>query len=457
LTEIFEEKRMSFTRRNLFAAGAAALLSRTAPAADATGPLITLSPRPVDLEMPVAGFVDEITPVEHFFVRCHSYTPDVNIADWSLRIDGLVSQPLTLTMADLKKFPRAELTGVLECAGNGRTFYEPRLPGAQWRFGSVGNAKWAGVRFHDVLQKAGLKEGAAHLLLDGADVPLGKMPDFQRALPVEKALHPDTLLAWEMNGKPLTAQHGFPLRVIAPGWAGDSWVKWLQHIEVLDHEFEGFWMKTAYRHPSHPVAPGATVDPKDMVPVTDLNVKSVIAHPGEWAKPGLVNVQGVAWSNSSPVSKVEISSDDGRNWAPAKIIGTGTKYGFRKWTYIWEVREGEHTLISRATNEAGQTQPLQQEWNPSGYLWNVAQARTVLVSKSAPAKTAAAESPTPEPLPEGYQAACLGCHDDHMMRQQRLTRAQWDREVTKMSGWGAEVKPEHRNAILDYLAAHFKP
>jgi sulfite oxidase len=447
---------MSLTRRNLLLTGAAALLSRNARPADGSGGLITLSPRPVDLEMPVDGFIDEITPVEHFFVRCHTYTPEVKLEAWKLRIDGLVERPLSLTMADLKKLPRVEMIGVLECAGNGRSFYEPHLPGAQWRFGSVGSARWAGVRLRDVLQKAGLKPGAAHLLMDGADVPLGKMPDFQRALPVDKGLHPDTLLAWEMNGKPLTAQHGFPLRVIAPGWAGDSWVKWLQHIEVLDHEFEGFWMKTAYRHPSHPVAPGATVDPKDMVPVTDLNVKSVIAHPGDWVRPGSVTVQGVAWSNASPVTKVDVSVDSGKTWASAKLLGTGTKYGFRKWTYGWKAEEGQHTLMARATNAAGQAQPLQQEWNPSGYLWNVAQGKSVSVAKVAPVVSAAVVE-SAEPKPAGYEAGCLTCHDDHMMRQQRLTRAQWDREVTKMTGWGAEVKPEHRSAILDYLSAHFKP
>jgi hypothetical protein len=292
--------------------------------------------------------------------------------------------------------------------------------------------------------------------MDGADVPLGTMPDFQRTLPVEKGLHEDTLLAWEMNGKPLTAEHGFPLRMIAPGWAGDSWVKWLQHIEVLDHEFDGFWMKTAYRHPAKPVAPGTAVDPKDMVPVTDLNVKSVIATPGDWTKPGLVTVQGVAWSNASPVAKVEVSVDSGNSWKSAILTGKATKYGFRRWTYAWSAEEGPHILISRATNAAGQTQPLQEEWNPNGYLWNVAQPRPVLVAAARP--PAAPGAPTPDLTPpDGYKASCFACHDEHMMRQQHLTRAQWDREVTKMTGWGAPVKPENRDALLDYLSSGFKP
>ena len=202
---------MSLNRRNLLLTGAAAFLSRTAPAE-----LITLSPRPVDLEMPAEGFINEITPVDQFFVRCHTYTPEVKLADWKLEVAGLVERPMAFTMDDLRKLPHFELVSVLECAGNGRTFYEPHLPGAQWRFGSVGNARWTGVRLRDVLGKAGLKPGATELLLDGADVPVAKMPDFQRTLTVEKGMHPDTMLAWAMNGKPLTAQHGFPLRVIAP-------------------------------------------------------------------------------------------------------------------------------------------------------------------------------------------------------------------------------------------------
>jgi DMSO/TMAO reductase YedYZ molybdopterin-dependent catalytic subunit len=448
---------MAITRRNLLFAGAAALLSRTArPADEQSAGLITLSPRPADLEMPVEGFVDEITPVEHFFVRSHTYVPEVKESDWKLVVDGLVERPLTLTLADLKRFPRSELVSVLECAGNGRSFYSPPVAGAQWRFGSVGNARWSGVRLRDVLQKAGLKPGATQLLLDGADVPLGRMPDFQRTLAVEKGLHEDTLLAWEMNGKPLTSQHGFPLRVIAPGWAGDSWVKWLQHIEVLDHEFDGFWMKTAYRHPANPVPPGTAVDPKDMVPVTDLNVKSVIARPGDWATPGFVTVEGVAWSNAAPVTKVEVSVDSDGNWKPATLAGKATQYGFRRWTYNWRAEEGSHTLISRATNAAGQTQPLQQEWNPNGYLWNVAQPRPVLVATAKPPAPAIAQPSEPTP-PGAYRTACFGCHDDHMMRQQHLTRAQWDREVTKMSGWGAGVRPENRDALLDYLSSVFKP
>jgi hypothetical protein len=193
-----------------------------------------------------------------------------------------------------------------------------------------------------------------------------------------------------------------------------------------------------------------------MIPVTALNVKSVIATPNEWAAPGVIAVQGVAWSNTSPASKVEISADAGKTWSPARFTGKPTKYGFRKFAYAWRVAEGRYTLISRATNESGQSQPLEPEWNPNGYLYNAAQPRAITISKIRTASTTEPE-PEPQPEPSGYRSACFACHDDHMMRQQRLTRAQWDREVTKMNGWGAVVTPEQRNSLLDYLSVRYKP
>ncbi len=441
-------------RRTFFAATAVVALSRSTGAAD-LAKMIVRSPRPEDLEMPLDGFREWITPVDRFFVRCHTYLPEpAQLPEWKLTIDGVVNQPLTLTLDDLKKFPRVELVAVLECAGNGRSFYKPRVAGTQWEFGSVGNARWAGVRFRDVLAKAGVKESAKEFLLDGADVPIGTMPKFQRTIPLQKALDPDTLLVYEMNGAPLSAEHGFPLRLMAPGWAGDSWVKWLRHIEVLDHEFDGFWMKTAYRHPPNHVEPGTAVDPSAMVPVTDLNVKSVIAEPsGVFVKPGLIRIAGVAWSNSSPVTRVDVSVDGGQTWKPAKLGKDQSRYAWRLWELDWKAQPGNHTLISRATNAAGQTQPLAEEWNPNGYLWNVAQPMDVGVAGAV--ETKSGDLPMPPSHPAGYDAACLTCHDESMMRQQHLTPAQWDREVNKMTGWGAKIKPEERAAILKYLSGNF--
>ena len=446
---------MNLSRRSLFLA-AAGVLPRLSNSADLAR-MIVRSSRPEDLEMPLDAFNQWITPIDSFFVRCHALTPEpVNLGEWRLKLDGVVNRPLTLTMDDLKKMPRVELVAVLECAGNGRSFYQPRVAGTQWAFGSVGNGRWMGVRFRDVLERAGVRDPAQNILLDGVDVPLGKMPDFQRTIPVKKALHPDTLLAYEMNGQPLPVEHGFPLRLIVPGWAGDSWVKWLQHIEVLDHEFEGFWMKTAYRHPTHPVAPGTAVDPKEMVPVTDLNIKSVIATPTSgWIKPGRVRISGTAWSNSSPVTSVDVSVDGGSTWRSAKLGKDKGQYAWRLWQLDWLAVQGQHTLMARATNAAGQKQPLEQEWNPSGYLWNAVQRVDVEVTGKEMINVPV-ESRAPV-HPPGYQSACLTCHDEGMMVQQRLTPAQWDRELNKMVGWGAPVKPEDREAILQYLSSQFKP
>jgi sulfite oxidase len=448
---------VNLTRRRLFLAAAAGAFPRLADSADLSKMMVRSS-RPEDLEMPLDGFNQWITPIDQFFVRCHTYTPEPpKLAEWRLKLDGVVNQPVMLAMDDLKKMPRVEMVAVLECAGNGRSFYQPRVAGTQWAFGSVGNARWAGVRFRDVLAKAGLKDSAQHILFDGADVPLGKMPDFQRTIPVKKALDPDTMLAYEMNGEALPLEHGFPLRMIVPGWASDSWVKWLEHVEVLDHEFEGFWMKTAYRHPAHPVEPGAAVDPKEMIPVTDLNVKSVIATPAAgWIKPGRSRISGTAWSNTSPVTRVDVSIDGGDTWKPAKLGKDKGQYAWRLWQLDWEAKLGEQrTLLARATDAAGQTQPLAGQWNPSGYLWNAVQRVDVEVSTKEMINIPMESRPPAQP--PGYQSACLTCHDEGMMQQQRLTPAQWDREVNKMTGWGAPLKPEDREAILQYLSSQFRP
>ena len=195
--------------------------------------------------MPLSGFSDFITPVDHFFVRTHVYVPTVELSQWRLKVDGEVASPLTWTMDDLKKLPSIELVSVLECAGNGRAFYNPTVPGQQWQNGGVANGRWRGVRLAEVLRKAGIKDSAKEILFDGADAPIGKMADFQRTITVKKALDSNTILAYDMNGAALPVKHGFPLRVVAPGWASDSWTKWVTSISVLDHEFDGFWMVNA--------------------------------------------------------------------------------------------------------------------------------------------------------------------------------------------------------------------
>ena len=434
------------TRRAFLSFAAAALLSQSK-----SGEMIVRSLRPEDLEMPDAGFGDFITPIGRLFVRSHAAVPKVELADWRLKVEGHVSSPLTLTMEDLRKMPSVELLGVLECAGNGRAFYDPPVAGLQWTNGAVGNGRWRGVRLTDVLRRAAVKSGAVDVLFDGADVPMGTMADFQRSIPLRKAQEPYTLLAYALNGETLPVKHGFPLRVVVPGWAGDCWTKWLTSVRVLDQEATGFWMKNAYLYPKVPAAPGAVVSPEAMSPVTSLRVKSVIAFPenATQVESGKrIVVRGAAWSgDDGPVTGVDVSVDRGRTWKPARLTGDASPFGWRLWEYPWTPsHDGAQTLLARARDAGGDVQPLVPEWNPSGYLWN-AVAR-VDVNVPAGVATSPAEAVAP---PAFFRETCVICHEDDVIRQQRLTRAQWDRELNKMIGWGARVRAEDRETLLDYL------
>ena len=428
--------------------------------------MIVRSARPLDLEMPIEGFADYITPIDRFFVRSHVYTPRVDIGQWRLTIDGEVASTMSLSMDDLRRMPSVELVSVLECAGNGRGFYEPSMPGLQWGHGAVGNGRWRGVRLADVLKRAGLKSSPKEVLFNGADVPIGTMPDFQRSIPIAKAVHPATLLAYEMNGETLPIEHGFPLRVVVPGWAGDSWIKWVTSITVLNREHDGFWMARAYRHPGRAVQPGTAVPPEQMQPVTSLRVKSVIAEPRDdrgfitvAAAGDPLTIRGAAWSgDAGPVTRVDVSVDEGRSWSRATMPGNQrTDFGWRLWSYRWTPRRpGNYTVLVRARDAAGDTQPIAQEWNPSGYAWNVVPRVRVSVA-SEPGGNGGVVGGVTDPPPPSFKNSCLVCHDDDVIRQQRLTRPQWDAEINKMVGWGAKVSDQDRSALVNYLADRYGP
>ncbi|MBL8172365.1 MAG: sulfite oxidase [Acidobacteria bacterium] len=336
--------------------------------------LIVRSLRPEDLETPVTLLNTWITPIDLFYVRHHAYAAKVDAAQWKLTVDGEVNQTLSLTLDELKKLPKATVTVTLECAGNGRAFFDPPMPGIQWERGAVGTARFSGVRLADVLKKAGVKATGKYVALNGADKPVGKQPDFIRNLPLAKALHPDTILAYEMNGEPLPIIHGFPLRAIAPGWEGAYAVKWLQHVQVIDKEHEGFFVKTAYRFPNKQVAPGAAVPPENMEPLTGLVVKSLINAPANDTsfKPGKVKIAGFAWAGESFISKVEVSKDNGATWVLAKLGKERERYAWQSFEYEFTItKPGSYLLMARATDDKGNVQPVSPHWNPSGYLWNV--------------------------------------------------------------------------------------
>src|SRR5882724_9962274 len=279
--------------------------------------MLVRSYRFLDLEMPVEFMTDWITPVEHFFVRNHMLAPDpVDPKNWKLTIGGEVEHPQTLTLADLRKTPVRNVTTVVECAGNGRSLQSPKVPGIQWGKGAVGNGQFSGASLKNLLERAGVKDSAKHVMFKGLDIVPGKVPPFIRSIPIEKALDADTLVATHMNGTVLTPHHGYPARLVSPGWAGAASCKWLTEIIVLDKPAEGNFMSPGYRLPNQPVKPGEAVKPEDTHSVTALTVKSVIAAPGNETKlkPGSHVVRGVAWAGEADITKVEISTDGGGSW-----------------------------------------------------------------------------------------------------------------------------------------------
>jgi len=346
-------------------------------AAQTQDPLIVHVTRPYDAETPVQEFLSWVTPNDRFFVRSHFGPPPperIDKATWRLTLSGLVEHTLTLTFDDLLKFEEITVTAVVQCSGNGRAFHRPKVPGVQWERGAVGNARWTGIRLRDVLRRAGLKTQARHLQLLGADRPVAEtVPLFVRSIPIEKALHPDTILAYRMNGEPLPLLHGAPLRLITPGWMADSCVKWLMDLTVQEEEAKGYYMQTAYRYPLHPVQPGEVIDPHDLKPVEAMVVKSLIAAPQQGAtlSGGTVMVQGVAWTGEGRIARVEVSTDEGQTWEPARLVGDDVPYAWRRWQFLWQVRgSGLRTILCRATDDRGQVQPMASPWNPGGFLWN---------------------------------------------------------------------------------------
>ena len=339
--------------------------------------LIVRVARPLDAETPVQEFASYLTPNSRFFVRSHFGPPPAELLsdqNWRLNVIGMVDRPLTLTLKELKQCEEITPTAVVQCSGNGRAAHRPKTPGVQWDRGAVGNARWTGVRLRDVLTKAGLQAKGRHIQFQGADRPVATtVPLFVRSIPLEKALHPDTILASQMNGRPLPLLHGAPLRVITPGWMADSCIKWLTDITVSQEEAQGYYMQTAYRHPTRPVTPGEAIVAGDLKPVEAMIVKSLIAQPKDGASlvPGPVAIQGVAWTGEGKIVKVEVSHDEGQTWEQARLIGEDQPYAWRQWQVIWQATvSGSRTILCRATDDRGQTQPKTSPWNPSGFLWN---------------------------------------------------------------------------------------
>ena len=383
---------MAMNRREIFAALIAAAAAPRARAADDSvtipgkRPMILHNDRPEDLETPLRYFDSWITPVDAFFVRQHLPRPSaIDPAAYRLTVNGMTSKPLQLTLADLQKLPQATVPATIECTGNGRAFYTPKIPGVQWSRGAIGNAEWSGPRIGDILKLAGASPSAAFLETDGADTGVAATPDFVRSLPMKKALDPSTVLALKMNGQPLPDIHGFPARLIVPGWDGTSSVKWVVRLTAAAEANKGFFMNPGYRYPKYNLPPGSPARPAELEVIEGMPVKSTIVAPEDQSKVGMgsITIRGFAWAGEEAIERVEVSTDGGSRWHDAELSSPKLHFAWRLWHLDWKPADpGYYTIMSRATDSARRVQPIVAAWNPSGYLWNAIDRVGVTVEKA---------------------------------------------------------------------------
>jgi DMSO/TMAO reductase YedYZ molybdopterin-dependent catalytic subunit len=332
--------------------------------------------------LPLEALRYPITPVGLHYLLIHYDIPSVDERDWRVTIDGEVERPLSLSIDELRAFPAVEAVATMECAGNGRALLSPRPPSQPWRQEAVGTARWRGAPLRAVLERAGPRETAVEVLFTGLDKGVeGEVAQsYQRSLPLEEALRDEVLLAYEVNAQPLPPQHGFPLRLIVPGWYGMTNVKWLDSVSVLDRRFSGYQHARAYRF--------RVEEGDEGVPVTRMQPRSLIVPPGipefltreRTVESGLVRLEGRAWSGWGETAAVEVSVDDGRTWDRAELSkDVDSPWAWRYWSYDWPAAPGRHIVSCRASDTAGNTQPLEQVWNVGGYANNAVQRIAVNV------------------------------------------------------------------------------
>lgn len=349
------------------------------PAAKARGAfpgMITREKEPVNLEFPFPTLDGRITPNNQFYIRGHFHIPELDASAWRLTIGGEVKQEVTFTYEDLRRMPSKKVMATLECAGNGRARLAPKVKGLLWEQGAVNNAEWTGVPLSVLLDKAGIKPGTIEIILEGADkgevTEEPKSPGeihFARSMPLSKARQAEVIIAYQMNGKDLTAEHGYPVRAIIPGWYGMASVKWLTRIIATAVPFEGYWQTLEYaywkRKDGQPT----------LTPVTEMQIKAEIARPAlreavPAGKP--YRVYGAAWCGESEVAKVEISTDEGKSWQQAKMLDQPLAFTWRLWEFNWQVptQAGKQKLIARATDKKGNTQPMEHDKDRRTYMVN---------------------------------------------------------------------------------------
>jgi DMSO/TMAO reductase YedYZ molybdopterin-dependent catalytic subunit len=333
---------------------------------------IVLSEEPLVLETPLENLHDFITPTQSFYVRNHFPIPKIDLEKWRLRVEGEVEKPFDLTFDEVAKLQTRIIPATLECAGNGRAFLEPKVKGVQWRIGGVSNAEWTGVPLSSLLERAILQSAAREIIFEGVD--RGKLEDpkaprdeinFARSIPIEKAA--DVLLAYKMNDVDLPPEHGSPLRAIVPGWYAVASVKWLQRIIVSEKPFNGYYQTLDYAYWRREGKQAR------LTPLSEIQTKAVIVSPAEGetvVRDSNLHVRGAAWTGSGEVKSVELSADGGATWSDAKLLGESIRNAWRLWEFNWKTpsQPGKVTLVARATDSNGATQPLERDADRGTYM-----------------------------------------------------------------------------------------
>jgi len=330
---------------------------------------------PLNLEMPFSSLDTFLTPTKSFYVRTHFPIPAIDRDAWWLHVEGEVEKAFAINYEQLMTFESVMAPVTLECAGNNRSFLEPKVKGVQWHLGAVSTAEWTGVRLSTLLDRATLKPNACEVILEGADCGMLEDPKgppgeltFARSIPLEKARR-DVLLAYKMNGDDLPPEHGFPVRAIGPGWYAMASVKWLQRIIVTDRPFTGYYQTIDYAYWEK------RDDIAELKPLTEMQVKAEIARPAEdeiVPAKSSVRVCGGAWACDAEISKVELSTDGGATWCDAKLLGESKLNAWRFWEFDWQTpsQPGKQTLIARATDSLGRTQPVLRDPDRGTYMIN---------------------------------------------------------------------------------------
>ena len=332
--------------------------------------------------MPLEALRHDVTPLGLHYLLVHYDIPWVDLRDWRLEVGGAVERPLTLSMDDLRLRPTATEAVTMECAGNGRALLDPRPVSQPWLREAVGTGEWTGTPLAGLLAEAGVVDGAVEVLFTGADrgVEEGVPQHYERALPIAEALSDGALLAWGLNGSVLPPQHGFPLRLVVPGWYGMTNVKWLTRITVLTEPFGGYQNRVAYRLRSDDDDPGT--------PVTRMMPRSLLVPPGvpdfftrrRFLAAGEVTLEGRAWSGLAEIAAVDVSTDDGQTWSQADLDAPVGRHAWRRFSAGWDAQPGDHVVCCRARDAAGNEQPLTPPWNVGGYANNAVHRVAVTVA-----------------------------------------------------------------------------